>query len=154
MGVSGSGKSRIGSLLSADLEIPFYDGDDFHSKSSIKKMTAGVALQDEDRWPWLDRLAEIANENSESGCIIACSALKRVYREHLRSSYGAELIWVWLHGSFDQILSRLRGRQGHFMGADMLQSQFDTLEAPDNAFEVDISSRPEEIVEQIKTQLK
>ena len=101
MGVSGSGKSSIGQLLANELSIPFIDADDHHPPSNIKKMSQGIPLQDSDRFPWLDILHEIAVKHIGSGCVIACSALKEIYRTQLNKSIESSVEWIYLKGSYD-----------------------------------------------------
>ncbi len=150
MGVSGVGKSTIGNLLSEKLEIPFFDGDDFHPPSNILKMSNKQALTDEDREPWLIALNALAkNSIGTSSCIIACSALKQSYRDILSREMEGQTVWVHLQGTFDQIMGRLKKRSDHFMPADLLKSQFDTLQDPNQSITVDISYPPEVIVEKI-----
>ncbi|CAZ98892.1 gluconokinase [Zobellia galactanivorans] len=154
MGVSGSGKSTIGLLLAEKLHINFFDGDDFHPKENVKKMAEGIPLDDDDRQGWLERLNLLALENSEKGAIIACSALKTKYRSILQKGLEKKLHFVYLKGSFDEIMARLRQRQNHFMPPALLQSQFDTLEVPDDAITVSIMLTPDEITDQVIAQLK
>ncbi len=155
MGVSGSGKSTIGKMLAQELDIPFFDGDDFHSERNIKKMANGQPLNDEDRQGWLESLNELAKQQlSKNSCVIVCSALKKKYRETLSLDIKNQTKWVHLWGSFSQIFERLNNRDNHFMPSDLLQSQFDTLEAPKNAITIDISLKPKEIIDQVKNQLE
>lgn len=149
MGVSGSGKTTIGQLLSEKTGIPFFDADDFHSAANKAKMHAGQALTDEDRRGWLITLSELAQKQQQSqGAIIACSALKEQYRITL-GSHLQKPVWVFLKGDFNTIKSRLDKRTNHYMPANLLQSQFETLEIPANAFSVDINNEPDEIVNEI-----
>lgn len=150
MGVSGSGKTTIGSLLSAKTGYPFYDADSFHPPENIDKMKVGQQLSDADRLPWLNNihtfvLAEIKNHS----IIIACSALKQAYRKLLGSQLENQCTWVFLKGDFDKIMSRIKIRKDHFMPTDLLQSQFDILEMPASSIEVDIIMQPESIVDLI-----
>ncbi len=150
MGVSGCGKSTIGSLLSKELGIPFFDGDDFHSDKNIKKMASGKALNDDDRLDWLSCLNTLAKKQLvTNSCVIVCSALKRKYRNILSENIEQETQWIYLSGSFDMIYERINSRVGHFMPPELLKSQFDTLEEPKNAFEVDSSLKPKEIIKKI-----
>ena len=149
MGVSGSGKSVIGKLLSEKLSRPFYDGDDFHPKANVKKMSSGNPLNDEDRKEWLIKLNKLALEHRGKGAIIACSALKKNYRSLLRAGMGDCMMFVYLEGSFELIKSRLDKRKNHFMTAQLLQSQFDTLEAPSKAITVSIDNTPAKMVREI-----
>ena len=155
MGVSGSGKSTIGNLLAEQVNIPFFDGDDFHPETNIAKMSSGQPLNDEDRWPWLQAINRLAiEESNKKGCVIACSALKQSYRELLDQSLNGISKWVYLKGTFEQIEKRINERGGHFMGSKLLASQFATLEIPENAIDIDISDEPQIIVETIKRKIK
>ncbi len=150
MGVSGSGKTTIGKKLSEKINMPFFDGDDFHPIANKEKMRSGIPLTDEDREGWLIRLNEKAKEESKkNGAIIACSALKEKYRTILSGGISVPVYWVFLQGSFDLIKKRMQERKGHFMPPSLLASQFDALEIPENAITVDISKSPGEIVESI-----
>ena len=129
MGVSGTGKTTIGERLAQALQLPFLEGDSLHPKENIAKMSAGIPLQDEDRWPWLDLIgAQLAA--AENGLVVTCSALKRSYRDRLRAASGEALAFIFLDGTFALLETRLGQRKGHFMPASMLQSQFDTLQSP------------------------
>jgi len=150
MGVSGSGKTTIGQLLAKEKGVPFFDADDFHPIANVEKMKAGNPLNDEDRAPWLDRLNELAKvEIQKKGAVITCSALKASYRERLEEGLASPPKWIFLNGKFETILNRINQRAGHYMPASLLQSQFDALELPENAFSVDIEQQPEEIIYQI-----
>ena len=149
MGVSGCGKSTIGSLLANELKIPFYDGDDYHSKTNVNKMASGQPLTDEDRMGWLLKLNELAHSKREEGAIIGCSALKESYRKILDANLHDNARWIYLSGSFEEVLDRLQQRKGHFMPAELLKSQFETLEVPQKAIKVSINMSPEEIANQI-----
>lgn len=127
MGVSGSGKSTVGALLAERLGVPYAEADDFHPPENVAKMSSGVPLEDADRWPWLDALARWLAEHSASGGVMACSALKRGYRDRLRRA-AAGLLFVHLDGPEELIAGRLAGRSGHFMPRSLLRSQFDALE--------------------------
>lgn len=154
MGVSGSGKTTIGEMLASRLNCPFYDGDDYHSPENVAKMAAGIPLTDEDRSGWLATLAELIRsglERGESG-VMACSALKEKYR-HILSVDSERVRFVYLKGDFNLILGRMQDRQGHYMQAAMLQSQFETLEEPRGLLVVDVTLSPEEIVQDIMEQL-
>ena len=152
MGVSGSGKSTIGKLLAEELDIPFFDGDDYHPEANIQKMSEGKPLNDEDRQGWLERLNELAKENTTKGAVIVCSALKKKYRRLLESGLNNSR-FVFLNGSFELISKRLKNRDGHFMPTDLLKSQFDTLEEPENAINVSIDQTPKAIVSDIVEKL-
>jgi 6-phosphogluconate dehydrogenase len=154
MGVSGSGKSTIGKLLSKELNIPFFDGDDFHPQANIDKMSSGLPLNDEDRYGWLVSLNVLAKEQlKNNSCIIVCSALKKSYRDILNLDIQNETKWIYLVGSFSQILERMNKREDHFMSPHMLESQFNTLEQPENVLEINISSKPNEIIETIMKEI-
>jgi len=153
MGVSGCGKSTIGRLLAKDLSIPFFDGDDYHPSSNIKKMSEGTPLNDDDRHGWLVALNLLAKEHLERGAVIVCSALKEKYRKTLREDIANEICLIYLKGSIQEIQERLKNRKGHFMPTALLKSQFDTLEPPIEAITVTINLTPLEIVEKIKTEL-
>ena len=151
MGVSGSGKTTIGQLLSAELICSFIDGDDFHPSVNIKKMSSGEALTDEDRWPWLEILTDKIQEyiQQEQSMVLACSALKKSYREIL--CVERELVqFIYLKGNYATIVRRMQSRENHFMTKSLLQSQFATLEEPEDAIVVDISPSPSEILKSIR----
>ncbi|ALJ06380.1 6-phosphogluconate dehydrogenase [Pseudalgibacter alginicilyticus] len=155
MGVSGCGKSTIGQLLAQKLNIPFFDGDDFHPQSNIDKMSHGIPLNDEDRYGWLLTLNKLAKKQiQKNNCIIVCSALKKSYRDILSEDVQRQVKWVYLVGTFNQILERIKKREHHFMSSDLLQSQFDTLEEPKQALEINIGLKPEVIVEKIIKEIK
>lgn len=149
MGVSGSGKSTIGEAVGRKLDIPYLDGDTFHPAANIEKMSRGEPLDDTDRAGWLDTLSELLAEYRRDGrsLLLGCSALKRHYRDRLRRG-DPNLLFIFLDGSFDVILRRMRDRQ-HFFTEDMLQSQFDTLETPDNdeAIRIDIDASFDSVIE-------
>jgi len=147
MGVSGVGKSTIGNLLAEKLEIPFFDGDDYHPEANILKMSNKEPLTDEDRQPWLLRLNSLAKkELATHSCIIGCSALKQVYRDILSKEIEHQTIWIHLQGTFEEIMERLSKRSDHFMPAELLKSQFDTLQESDVSIDIDINFTPNEIV--------
>jgi gluconokinase len=132
MGVSGSGKSTFGRQLAARLSAPFLEGDEFHPPANIQKMSAGIALKDEDRWPWLERIAQefVAAGANNPQVVGACSALKRIYRDRLRERIPAPVLFVCLEASEQLLSARLNSRAGHFMPAALLPSQLATLEPP------------------------
>ena len=127
MGVSGSGKSTVGAALAQRLRVPFADADDFHPPANIAKMTAGEALDDTDRQPWLEAIGEWLQAHRESGGVMSCSALKRKYRDQLRQ-HTADVEFLHLHGTREVIARRQASRPGHFMPASLLDSQFAILE--------------------------
>ncbi len=153
MGVSGSGKTTIGMLLAQDLGWPFYDGDDFHPAANVAKMSQGIALTDDDRDAWLAALRQLIERllRERQSAIIACSALKQAYRVRLQG-FESAVQFVYLKGNYDLIQSRLQKRHGHFMKADLLQSQFETLEEPENILTVDVAQEPAKITRFIKVQ--
>jgi gluconokinase len=149
MGVSGSGKSTLGTAVAAELGWPFYDGDDFHPAANVAKMAAGIPLTDADRQPWLARLHDLIVHHLAEGepAVVACSALKKSYRDQLRAG-NESLVFVYLRGDRERIARRLAKRQGHYMPADLLDSQFADLEAPgpDEAIIVDIDAAISQVV--------
>lgn len=154
MGVSGAGKTTVGKLLSERLSWPLLDADDFHPAANIEKMRSGIALTDEDRWPWLDRLNSLLKEKESKGesALLACSALKQKYRDRLAAGCS-DLRWVYLKGSFELIESRLKARRGHYMKAGLLESQFAALEEPVDAITADIDAAPEAIADAVESAL-
>lgn len=132
MGVSGSGKSTLGAALAAALDRPFLEGDAFHDASAVAKMRSGEPLCDEDRWPWLDRLGRAVSATvAERGiAVVACSALKRRYRERLIAAIAAPVRFVLLDNSRQELERRLAGRARHYMPPSLLDSQLATLERP------------------------
>jgi len=148
MGVSGSGKSTVGEKIADALKLPFLEGDSLHPKSNVDKMSAGIPLQDEDRWPWLDKIGERLAASSD-GIVISCSALKKSYRDRLRTAAGAPVLFVFLDGSFEVLHEHLGHRTGHFMPVTMLESQIATLESPVGeplVFRADVAESVEKIV--------
>lgn len=159
MGVSGSGKTTIGTGLARELGWAFLDADDFHPAKNVAKMASGVPLTDDDRWPWLDRLnEELRNEellNRDSagkGVVLACSALKKAYRSRLAQGL-AQARLVYLHGTIEFIRTRLGTREHKYMPASLLESQFATLEPPEDALEVDAALAIDDAVRLITTDL-
>ena len=150
MGVAGCGKSTIGSMLAHELGWDFYDADDFHSKSNRTKMAHNISLTDEDRADWLDSLRSLIDQNiqNEKSIVLACSALKKSYRDILMINEQVE--FIYLRGTYEQIEARLLQRSGHFMSAKMLASQFDILEEPQDAVTIDITHTPQEIISTIR----
>lgn len=153
MGVTGSGKTTIGVLLARRLGWEFVDADSFHSAANVEKMRQGIALDDADREPWLRSLHEAMEgwAAEHKSMVLACSALKRSYRDEL--FLGGETRFVYLKGSYDLISQRLRQRHGHFASETILASQFAALEEPDDAITVDLDHSQEEIVGEIVRQL-
>ncbi len=150
MGVSGSGKSTVGSRLADELGWAFYDADDFHNEANRNKMSQGIPLTDDDRSTWLASLQDLiqTNINAEISIVLACSALKESYRSILK--VHEQVRFVYLKGTFAEIESRLKNRTGHFMPVKLLKSQFETLEEPINAFTVDLTHSLEEIIQIIR----
>ena len=131
MGVSGTGKTSLGEILQKDLRLPFYDGDDFHSKENINKMKKGKSLNDSDRKIWLQDLSTIMRIWGEKdGAILACSALKESYRKILTSKLKSKINWIILYGKYEIILNRVRKRKNHYFKSELLNSQYSQLELP------------------------
>jgi carbohydrate kinase (thermoresistant glucokinase family) len=153
MGVTGSGKTTIGRLLSEELGWTFYDADDFHPRANIEKMQSGTPLNDDDRRPWLVTLSNLIHNCLERGeqATLACSALKESYRKFLLVDERVKLIY--LKGDYCILQKRLSERRGHYMNPALLDSQLETLEEPASGLQVDISLSPGEIVKRIKTYL-
>jgi gluconokinase len=156
-GVAGVGKTTIGQLLAQEMEWEFYDADDFHSVANIAKMKSGVPLTDEDRQPWLDKLRELIEQClvARKNAVLACSALKKAYRDCLRVSEGVK--FVFLRGDRRDITKHLRQRREHFMNLALIDSQFEDLEEPEpseRALSLELGGSPRDLVELIKTKLK
>jgi gluconokinase len=155
MGVSGSGKSTVGKLLAGQLDATFIDGDELHPAANVAKMEAGQPLDDHDRKPWLELVGEKLVEAGDESVVIACSALKKYYRDIIRSR-DPSARFVFLNGPPDLLAERLRGRKGHFMPPSLLQSQLETLEplGPlEPGFTLDISHSPDELAREAAAQL-
>jgi gluconokinase len=155
-GVSGAGKTTVGKMLAEQLGWRFLEADDFHPAANIEKMRNGQPLTDEDRWPWLHCLRKQIEQLLSAGenAVLACSTLKRAYRDRLR--IGDEVKFVFLCGDYALVEKQLRSRHGHFMNEVLLQSQFDDLEEPqpdENVLAIQLGRTPQEIVEEIKTNL-
>lgn len=153
MGVVGAGKTTVGLLLAGQLGWKFADADDFHPEANVEKIRQGIPLTDEDRQPWLQRLREaITNWTAEErNVVLACSALKRRYRQEL--AVGPQVRFVYLKGSTELIEQRLRAREQHFAGVAILASQLDDLEEPEDAVVADIASTPPQMVANIREKL-
>ncbi|MEN0040818.1 MAG: gluconokinase [Pseudomonadota bacterium] len=160
MGVAGCGKSTIGQGIAKELDGVYIEGDELHPQANIDKMSAGTPLQDEDRMPWLTKVAHALVQHAkeqEGPVFIGCSALKRKYRDHIRENAGDPVIFVFLDGSRDLIEGRMSERTGHFMPTSLLDSQFADLEPPqdDEGFiRVDISPQPDDIIADAIAQLR
>lgn len=154
IGVSGSGKSSVGSALAAQLGWSFYDADDFHPSENLIKMKSGVPLNDLDRAPWLASLHELISFSLRTGQpgVLACSALKESYRQRLLEGSNSVQV-IYLKGDYSLIWSRMSARSDHFMKPQMLQSQFETLEEPANALVMDVSLPVDVIVRKILDQV-
>lgn len=152
MGVSSTGKTSVGTAVAQRLGMKLIDGDDLHPRANIQKMASGTPLNDDDRFPWLERINDAAfslEQKSEKG-IIVCSALKKKYRDQIRQG-NADVKFIFLQGSFELVLERMKQRKGHFMKPEMLQSQFNTLEVPQadepDVIFIDIDGSFDEVVE-------
>jgi gluconokinase len=153
MGVTGSGKSTVAARLAARLGWELAEADDFHSAANVAKMRAGTPLTDADRWPWLEALADWIAARRAAGrdCVVACSALKRVYRDRLARGHD-DVRFVYLRGDRETIAGRLAQRTGHYMPASLLDSQLEALEEPhrdERALVVDIGAAPDALVDSI-----
>jgi gluconokinase/shikimate kinase len=153
MGVSGCGKTTVAAILAGRLNWPFEEGDGLHPQANIDKMHAGHPLNDDDRWPWLEKVAEWVEERLDAGesGIITCSALKRSYRDMINRR-GKGVKFVYLHGSRELIAARLTARHGHFMPPTLLDSQFADLQEPaadEPAIRVDVGPAPSVIAQEI-----
>jgi len=153
MGVSGSGKTTVGELLAERLGCSFSDADDFHPAANVDKMRAGIPLTDDDRWPWLKALRQAIDDWQATGKsrVIACSALKAVYRDVL--SPHDDVVFAFLKGSAETIAGRLKARKGHYMNPNLLASQLATLEEPTDAIVVDIAPPPATVADEIMARL-
>jgi gluconokinase len=148
MGVSGAGKTTVGELLAARLDVPYADADEFHPPANVAKMSAGTPLTDDDRWPWLDAIGRWLDQQRAGGAVVTCSALRRTHRDALRA-HVADLWFLHCAGSFELIQQRITRRAHHFMPASLLRSQFETLEPPgadERAVSEDVGRQPAEMV--------
>lgn len=154
MGVAGSGKSTIGRALADELGWPYYEADDFHPPENVAKMSSGIPLTDEDRAPWLRsiRARMEACTAARQSAVFTCSALKATYRRTLSDGLTSVLL-VYLQLEESEVLARIGGRQGHFMKADMVRSQFATLEVPAHALTIDARLSPPAIIARIRAEL-
>ena len=150
MGVMGAGKTTIGRALAARLDCPFYDADDFHPPENIAKMRGGVALAEEDRAPWIERIAELIAELHARGetAVLACSSLTQNIRQRISAASGG-VVFVHLHADPEVIAARLATRRDHFASPSLLESQYATLEIPSDAIRADAAGAPAEIVQTI-----
>ena len=152
MGVSGCGKTLVGAKLAQAIQGSFEDADNFHTEANKKKMNQSIPLTDEDRWPWMANLrARIEEKRQEPGCyLLACSALKQIYRDRLRDDDGPEMLqFIYLKGSRELISERMAARKNHYMPVSLLDSQFAILEEPTDAITVSVEGTPDEIVTEI-----
>jgi len=155
MGVSGSGKTTVGKALASALETPFYDADDFHQKKNIAKMEQGIPLQDLDRKSWLETLSKnLTQWEAATGAVLACSALKEMYRTALNSGVNNDITWVYLYGRSELIKERMAGRKGHYFKPELLDSQLADLEPPQYGWHFNISSSVDHIVKSILDKLR
>lgn len=152
MGVSGSGKSTVGEALAERLELPFTDADDLHPAANVDKMSAGQPLTDDDRWPWLAVVGQTLALAAHSGLVVACSALKRSYRDAIRRE-APSVLFVHLTGSRELLTQRIGRRENHFMPASLLDSQLADLEplAEGEGVTIDIGGKPAQIVDRVMT---
>ena len=150
MGVTASGKTTVGRRLATLLGYQFYDADDFHPRANIDKMRRGMPLDDADRLPWLETLRDLVRRclSEDTDAVLACSALKEIYRQYLL--VDPQVTLVYLKADQDLIRQRLLQRRGHFMNPELLESQFATLEEPKQGIWIDASLAPEEIVSAIR----
>lgn len=157
MGVAGCGKSTIGAAIADRLGGAFIEADAHHPQANIDKMTAGTPLTDEDRWPWLDALGAAAHRTQGTSVVVACSALRRVYRRRLAEAAHEPVTFIHLAGDKRTIADRMKGRSGHFMPPSLMDSQFATLEpltADEPGLTLDIARPPEDLIEHALAALK
>jgi len=158
MGVSGAGKTTVGTRLAEALDGVFIDGDDLHTEAARSKMGSGQALSDEDRWPWLDRIGAVLADGlrAKGRIVVACSALRRIYRDRVRELAGADLRFVYLSAEPEAMRRRVGGRTGHYMPATLMASQFAALEPPQDepdVVEVSAEADLETIIPQLVARL-
>ncbi len=150
MGVSGCGKTTVGKALAGELGWPFLDADDYHSGENIRKMSAGIPLDDADRQPWLERLRDLIA--TKENAVLACSAMKASYRNILASGVR-DIRWVHLHGTMEEVLHLMAKRKDHFMKEGLLRSQFETLELPANALTLPVTAEVQVQTKAIRSRL-
>lgn len=156
MGVAGSGKTTVGEALAPAIGADYIDGDRLHPPSNIEKMSAGIPLTDDDRWPWLAEVGRVLGE-ARTPLVVGCSALKKAYRAFISEQAGAPVLFIYLDGSRELIASRMGQRTGHFMPSSLLDSQFAALEPPgadEFAITVDIDKPLAGIVDDIAAKLE
>ena len=158
MGVTSCGKTSVGEGLAAELNCPFIEGDRLHPPSNIAKMSAGMPLNDADRWPWLEIIGKAMRAECDKGhgVVASCSALKKSYRQKLAEAAGRPITFIFLHGSRDLLAARMAMRKGHFMPVSLLDSQLATIEAPgpeENALHLDVILPVDELVRRSKAYL-
>ncbi|MCW8193427.1 gluconokinase [Proteobacteria bacterium 005FR1] len=155
MGVSGSGKTTVGRGLAEALGWRFIEGDDLHPQANVEKMARSIPLEDEDRQPWLQAIRGTIDELIEAGesAVISCSALKQSYRNFLVAGRD-EVTFIYLKGSFDLMRERLAKRKGHYMPLNLLSSQFEALQEPEDAVVVDVDQSPAAIIEEVRRALR
>jgi gluconokinase len=151
MGVCGTGKTTIGEGIARHLDCPFLEGDGFHPKENVEKMRAGIPLDDDDRWPWLEKLGRAIGDGAsqDQNIVAACSALKRAYRDRLRLFAGMDILFIMLDGDPAQIEKRMAARTDHYMPPTLLQSQLAILERPDEdetSISIDIDDTPDHLI--------
>lgn len=155
MGVSGSGKSTVGEQLAARLGVPFVDGDALHPPANVAKMASGIPLTDDDRIPWLREVGRVLEDTAPGGVVVACSALKRAYRDLIRSE-APGAVFAELDGSRELLATRMAARPGHFMPVSLLDSQLATLQPlqdDERGMRLDVARPPQELVDAIAAEL-
>jgi gluconokinase len=155
MGVTGSGKSTVGKVLAQRMGVPFADADDFHSPANVAKMRAGTPLDDSDRLPWLRDIGKWLAEHEDTGAVVTCSALKRLYRDALRSGAPAA-VFLHLDGDKDTARKRVAGRAGHFMPESLVDSQYAVLEplqADEQGIVMDFAKPVDDIVDEVASEI-
>ena len=158
MGVTSCGKTSVGEGLAEALDCPFIEGDKLHPAPNIAKMSAGTALNDDDRWPWLEIIGKAMKAECDAGrgVVASCSALRKAYRQKLGQAAGQPVTFIFLHGSCELLAARMAERKGHFMPISLLDSQLATIEIPgldENALHLDVVLPVDELVKRAKTYL-